>query len=189
MKRWFRAVPALLGLVAACSGSEPGAKDEATGTLALQLTATDSHGEIYRLRNAVFQVSGYPYNEYPSSGEGGASSVGYYSASLSSETDPNAAIIKHRVLPGYYYVTFDTQEPWYMEHVTSHGPERVEHSVLLSSVTQYAYVYDGGTSSVFYQFGVDGTPLDFRHGHINIGIGVEHPNEGQGEGGFGGAAF
>jgi hypothetical protein len=38
---------------------------------------------------------------------------------------------------------------------------------------------------VFYGFGVDGKTIDFRHGDINISIGIEHPN--QGEGGSAGA--
>jgi hypothetical protein len=30
---------------------------------------------------------------------------------------------------------------------------------------------------VIYTFGVDGTLIDFRHGNLNIGFNVEHPNE------------
>jgi len=83
-------------------------------------------------------------------------------------------------------VTFDTGQPWYIEHVTANGAERVSQAVLLSNPSQYAYVYDRGSTSVFYQFGVDGKTVDFRHGDINIRIGIEHPNEGVG--GIGGSA-
>jgi hypothetical protein len=94
-------------------------------------------------------------------------------------------VITRRVVPGSYYVTFQTGQPWYIEHVTPRGPERVSQAVLLSNVSQYANVYDRGTTSVFYRFGVDGQVIDFRHGDIRIGITVERPNEGVG--GFGSA--
>lgn len=187
MKRWMYLLPGLFGLIGACSGTDQNKPDDKTGALTLQLVARDSQGETYRLRSAVFQVYGYPNQEFPTSGEGGASGSGYYyQANLSSESDPNAALITHRVTPGYYYVTFDTTQPWYIEHVTGAGAERVAQSVLLSPVTQYTYVYDHGVSQIFYQFGVDGRPIDFRYGDIDIGIGIEHPGEGDGVGGFGG---
>jgi hypothetical protein len=79
-----------------------------------------------------------------------------------------------------------------MEQMKPSGPERVANSVLLSEPTQYAYVYDRGTSSIFYNIGVNGRTIDFRYGDIKIRIGVEQPGEGAGgfpgTGGFGGVA-
>jgi hypothetical protein len=184
MRTWTYVLSAV-GLVVACSSAGP-SEEEKTGSLSLALTATDSSGELYRLRSASFAIYGYPQYYFPSSspgasGAGGSGDEGYYySETVTSESDPNAAVITRRVVPGSYYVTFDTSRPWYIEHVTASGAERVSQSVLLSTPTQYAYVYDRGSSSVFYQFGVDGKTIDFRHGDINIRIGIEHPNNGAG---------
>ncbi|MGC4093791.1 MAG: hypothetical protein QM756_38990 [Polyangiaceae bacterium] len=188
MKHWKYAAPAVLGLVCACSG--PDQDQGKSGSLSLALTATDSQGELYRLRSATFNINGYPDFYFASSGgEGGSSSSSssFYSETVSTESQPNQPVITRRVVPGYYYVTFDTWQPWYIEHVTADGAERVSQSVLLSAPTQWAYVYDRGNSSVFYQFGVNGNVLDFRHGDLSIRIGVEHPDD-EGQAGSPGTA-
>lgn len=192
MKRWKSGIPFVGLLIFACSGAgDQGDSDAKTGVLKLELTGRDSSGEIYRLRNASFYIQGYPDQTFPTSGGAGGSDGYYYSETLSTETNPNASVLEHRVVPGYYYVTFDTSQPWYMEHVTPRGVERVSNSVLLSEPTQYAYVYHQGTSSIFYNIGVNGRPIDFRWGDIDIRIGVEQPGEGgfAGSPGTGGAFF
>lgn len=193
MARWKHVLPVLMGIAAACSGTnQDGVSKESTGNLELALSARDSRGELYRLRNATFSIYGYPTYNYPQSGsgEGGADTSGYYySKVVSTETDPTAPFITQRVVPGMYYVNFDTSQPWYIEHVTANGAERVTKAVLLSNSYQYVPVYDRSTTAVYYQFGVDGNVLDFRHGDIVIGIGVEHPDDGgsAGQPGFAGA--
>lgn len=193
MTRWKYVMPVLMGIAAACSGTnQDGDSKESTGNLELALTARDNRGELYRLRNASFSIYGYPNYSFPESagGEGGASTSGYYySQVVSTETNPTAPVITQRVVPGTYYVSFDVSQPWYIEHVTAGGAERVARAVLLSNSYQYVAVYDRATTSVYYQFGIDGGVLDFRHGDLVIGISVERPDEGGsgGQPGFAGA--
>jgi hypothetical protein len=190
MKIW-KYTGTALALAVACSAGDRGA-EEATGSLLLPLTATDNQGEVYRLRNASFFIEGYPQYAYSTSsaGAGGNGDGGYYYETVTTEHDPNAAVITRRVVPGTYYVSFNAYEPWYIEHLTASGPVRVAESVLLSTPRQSAYVYDQGSSSVFYRFGVNGRTIDFRHGDLSIRIGIEHPNQGEGGmAGMGGAAF
>jgi len=190
MKKWKYLLPGMAALIVACSSNGNGSDDDKTGKLSLSLTAADDAGEIYRLRSASFYIYGYPQYSFPGSGgAGGAEDSYYYSETVSTEDAPNAPEIVTRVVPGYYYVTFNTGEPWYIEHLTSHGPERVQQSVLLSQPQQYAYVYDRNTTHVQYQFGVDGRTIDFRHGDIVIGIGIEHPDGAGGQPGAGGSSF
>lgn len=164
--------------MSACSSSERQLSEDNAGTLEVALTTTDSQGEVYRLRNARFYIEGYPDYAYPSSsaGAGGSEDSYYYSETVATESEPNTEVLSRRVVPGSYYVSFDTSQAWYIEHVTAHGNERVSQSVLLSNTTQYLRVYNRSTSSAFYQFGVDGRVIDFRHGDLVIRIGVEHPN-------------
>lgn len=194
MKRWMFGFPTVGMLIFACSGAgDQSNSDDKTGTLKLELTGIDSAGEVYRLRNASFHVMGYPHYYFPTSGGAGGSEGYYYETTLSTETNPNAAQITQRVVPGSYYVTFDTGQDWYMEHITPSGPERVAQAVLLSEPTQFAYVYDRGTTPIFYNIGVNGRTIDFRYGDIQIRIGVEQPGDGAGgfpgTGGAGGAFF
>lgn len=179
-------------IISACSGSDRKV-DENAGTLDLALTGSDSQGEIYRLRSATFTIEGYPDYYYPSSSAGaGGSDSSYYYETVSTEANPNQDVIRRRVIPGYYYVSFDTSSGWYLEHLTPQGPERVAEAVLLSQPYQYTHVWDRSTSTVFYQFGVDGKTIDFRHGNLEVRIDIQHPDAGSGgvggEPGFGGSA-
>ena len=55
--------------------------------------------------------------------------------------------------------------------------ERVQKAVLLSPTQQYVYVYDRGTSDVYFSFGVDGDLIDLQHGSLRIGITIEQGDE------------
>jgi hypothetical protein len=185
----------------ACGQEADDPSESPRGSLTLALTAVDSGGVQYRLRNAEFQVTGYPdgYPYYPpyvvdddggmsAGGRGGSGGYpGYVDITLSSETDPEAAVITKRLVPGSYNV-FLSNSDWYLERTTEDGTERVEQAVLLSSPYQYVYVYDGGVTQVNYRFGVDGELIDFRSGELQIGIEIEKPGEHcpGGYGGYGG---
>lgn len=182
MKQLSLAMMIMIGT--ACTQASPLPEDRTSGnragelgSLSFELTATDTKGRQYRLRQAEFNVQGYaPW------GDGGVTST-----VLSSETDPGAAVISTRLLPGYYNIWLGGN--WYIERITANGPERVEKVVLLSEAYQYAYIYHQGTSYVTYRFGVDGELIDFRHGDLNISIGIEQPGDPvDGCGGFGGCS-
>lgn len=169
-------VAALATTILACSGQAPPRQDVEPegpfGTLALNLTGRDSQGRQYRLREAEFDVAPYSYY-YPGDP--------YYQQNinvitLSTETDPDAPTLSARLIPGTYTVTLSNRL-WYLERLTEDGFEPVEKAVLLSQPTVYAYVYDRGTSDVYYSFGVDGDIIDFRHGNVRINIQVQTPDE------------
>ena len=156
---------ALLG--AACQSDTTGTEvesDNDLGVLQLHLTGQDGRGQQYRLRDADFVIRGFPgYDATP------------YTDTVSSEDDPRAAYIESRLVPGSYSVQLANRD-WYLERVTRSGRQRVERAVLLSPDTQYAYVYDHGTSAVYFTFGADGEVIDFRSGTLRIGIRVELPD-------------
>jgi hypothetical protein len=164
----------LIGLLAAtcvisCAGNAAPMRDDdrSVGTLVLTLTGSDRHGQRYRLRNAEFDISGYNYL-YP---EAPTTQI-----TVSTETDLDAPSIVTEVVPGQYGVTLSNRF-WYLEKLTDQGAERVDDAVLLSPESQYVYVSQDGTSRVYFAFGVDGELIDFRHGTIEIGILIEHPDD------------
>lgn len=194
MNMWRYGVPFLaIGLMGCASNSSDGpASAEERGSLSVALVGTASDGTQYRLRDGDFAIVGYPEYQQgessPPSGGGGAGGGGgnYFFDSASTETDPDATVITKRLVPGWYYMTL--MQGWRIEQLTPSGPVAVEQSVLLSEATQYTYVYHGGTSDVFYRFGVGGEIIDFRSGDLNIQVEFELPGEGQSQGGFGGFA-
>jgi hypothetical protein len=185
MKVWSSIVPIVAFGLMGCSSSQPASSEE-RGSLSVALTGTASDGQLYRLRNADFEISGYPEIGDSGTGAGGAvdpGSGGFYSEVVSSEADPNAPVITRRLIPGYYYVNFMSSD-WYIDRITPDGAERVEEVALLSPRFQAAYVYNGGTSDVVYRFGVDGQVIDFRNGELRIRVEIERPGD-RASGGFG----
>jgi len=146
---------------------------ERFGELSLELIGADTAGQSYRLRDASFELYNY-YSPFPA--EDGGSGI----QTISSETDPDAPSIRTRLLPGSY--NLNLTPGWYLEKLSPGGAERVAQSVLLSSPSQYVYIYDRNTTSVNYSFGVDGALIDFRHGDLDISISIEHPDAGAGGG-------
>ena len=182
-------------VIVACSGSNqpPVAEAEPSGQLDLALVGTASDGTSYRLRNADFELYGYPDYYEVSTGESGAGGGGgwddyYYYDEFSTEDDPDAVRISKKLVPGYYYV-YLTSSDWYLEELTPSGPVRVEEAVLLSSRYNSTYVYNNGTSRIYYRFGAHGDIIDFRSGDLEIGIQVELPGDDDGYGGEGWGGF
>ena len=151
----------------ACTG-QTGAdqeQDDPLGTLALNLTGSDRHGTQYRLRQAEFDVASYNYYQPVQN-----------VITLSTETNPMASTLDAKLPPGTYTVTLSNRL-WYLERLSSNGPERVENAVLLSEPSVYSYIYDRGTTDVYFTFGVDGELIDFRSGKLRINIQIELPDE------------
>jgi hypothetical protein len=176
MKRLWWALAATV-VCSGCDASptqEAGEADEAPegietpelGGLSLALTSVDSQGRSYRLRDATFSIA-QDYWYY----DGGVPQT----TVLSTEDDPNASQLKVRLVPGQYLVTLGGD--WYIERLSAGGAERVQQVVLLDSPTQYTYVSQDWNSELQYQFGVDGTLVDFRHGDLTIDIGIELPGD------------
>lgn len=185
------------------SGVEEVAENAAEGSLTLGLTGLSPSGSSYRLRDAIFQISGcadsidgggyypYPYPAYagtggtlPVAGEGGGG-ASCSTFELSSEDDLDAPSVSKRVLPGYYTIVL--LDGWHLERASTGGWADVDRALLLSPKVQQQYVWDQGAAYVNYSFGVDGDLIDFRHGDINIGISVQTPGEVGSTGGYGGS--
>ena len=162
----------LAGVCLSCAAETPGDTevDSPLGKLALNLIGQDRHGQQYRLREAEFDVAPYAYYyPYPDSQQQGV-------ITLSTETELDSPTLETRLAPGAYTVTLSNRL-WFLEKLTEDGPERVEHAVLLSANSVYAYIYDRGTTDVAFSFGVDGELIDFRHGQLRISIDIEHPGD------------
>src|SRR5262245_40913283 len=116
-------------MLAACAeasdrDASPPPGDE-LGSLELALTALDDQQQQYRLRNATFDVSGYSYD-----------TGNYTDMQLSSEAEPDAELLRARVLAGSYTITLVNSD-WYFERLTERGYEPVAESVLLGRNYQY----------------------------------------------------
>lgn len=167
----------LMLAVAIVSGCAPEADDpngedldqaepEALGGLSLSLSSSDSQGRTYRLRNATFTIAN-DYWYY----DGGVPET----TVLSTEDDPSADQLTVRLVPNYYRVELGGD--WYIERLTATGPERVQQVVLLNGPVQGTYVNQNWNTEIHFQFGVDGTLIDFRHGDLTIDIDIELPGE------------
>lgn len=166
-------VPIFLLAAALCGcGAGPATQEAAdrVGVLQLSLVGTDSARQQYRLRNASFEINGY--SEFGPAGGGGSNTQ----ETVSSETDLDRPFIERRVLPGTYWITLSNSD-WYLERLSGPMPERIAKAVLLSSATQYTYVYDRSVTPVDFRFGVDGDLIDFRHGDLRICISIERPDD------------
>jgi len=181
MKNWKYAFAAgIVGALACSSEAQPPVSDaEASGKLAVNLTARDDSGQQYRLRNANFVIDGYSYV------------TGDYvpvNLTVSSETAPDSPTITTKLLQGYYYVNF-VNEGWYFEKLTPEGPQLVEQAIFLGPNEQYTYVYPQFTTQVSFRFGIDGELIDFFGGDLEIGVTVEKPPTGAGGSTGAGGAF
>lgn len=182
MKKTYGLIVALALAAQACAeeGSDTGNNDPQQeagelGSLSLKLTGVDTSGRDYRLRNASFTISsgfGFPF---PFPFPFADASVGT-STVVSTETSPNAPVIAVELVPGSYNVSLSNPD-WFLERAVNGVWERVDQAVLLSSATQFASVFEGGTTPVAFRFGVDGELIDFRSGELEIGIEIEQPGD------------
>lgn len=143
------------GLVA-CSD---GAAQADIGKLDMALTATAASGSQYRLRGAVFHVTG-------------ASAV-----DVSSEDDLGAGAIHVQLVAGSYSIAIDPG--WYLERSRAGGAfERVD-ATLTSSASQAFTIVAHQTTNVVYRFEADGGVVEMG-GDLVIGIDVEESHCGAG---------
>lgn len=163
--------------------TDPSASLAHAGSLTLALSTNARDGQAFRLRDASFDINGCSDATFPqpSNNSGAPPSDAVYAPvcvkqSISTENNLDQSTITQRYLPGGYSVNLSG--PWYLEQQTSGNWSRVDDKVvLLSPVTQQAYVSDGGSTQISYVFGVGGDAIDFRHGDIGIGIQVERPSD------------
>ncbi len=173
--------------LAGCGQASDGGGDEtgAVGKLALPLTTQGASGVTYRLRDATFTITGWPFGGSAGSSMGGGGG-GYTTVTVSSETDPDAPTISVPLEEGQYYV--ELLPGWHFEKITTDGVEQVD-ATLLSSNPQWVWVSRQWTSFAEFQFGLGGREI-WLNGELNLGVVVyEDPSEIYGgTGGMGGAA-
>lgn len=142
-----------LGMISGLACSD-GSMHTDTGVLDTALTATTPSGNYYRLRNAIFHITG-------------ASSV-----DVTSEQDPGADSIHVQLVAGSYTITLDPG--WYLERSRPGGTfERVD-ATLTSSASQTFAILAHQTTNVVYRFEVSGEIVEMS-GDLVIGIDVEEP--------------
>ncbi|APR85675.1 Hypothetical protein A7982_11024 [Minicystis rosea] len=152
--RWLSFLAAGCALSACDNGGSPG--EAKTGEVAFALVAHTSEHR-YRLRDAKFDIM---------------RSGGDIVASLDSELEPDAELLKERLDPGAYHVQL--QEDWLLTRADPDTAEVVVHAFLespMSGGVDFA-IADGVITSVPYTFTTDGVPIGFGTGKVAISIGV-----------------
>jgi hypothetical protein len=151
---------ASLGAVAGCSSTVDGSTEPVeTGTLDLGLTGA-ANGVTYRLRNALFDITG------PTA------------TTLDSEIDPNAPELVLTLPVGHYQVFL--QPGWALERMDPGGAVPV-HAMLVSPNPAAAQVIGGSRAHSVFRFQTDGTVVDIGFGELSVSIGVEVVSGGGGE--------
>lgn len=166
----FLAAAVTAGLViagiAACGSSrfdEAKENVEKTGTANVALTAT-ANGSTYRLELARFDITGRQ------------------TMSLFSDTDINAVDIQQTLIEGDYEIYLNGG--WKLERLDDAGPTQVNAS-LVSAARQSFHINTGQTTIITYEFSVDGAPLVFGTGTLDLGVKVTPCPDGQGSCGSG----
>jgi len=153
----------LLLLGSGCSGKDVSLIEQANlpaaaGQLQLALTTRSASGNLYRLRQAFFQVSQQD------------SPFGGFSSLLSSENDPLATTLEATVPTGDYAV--DLFGGWFLEKVQNGEVTRVE-ATLVSASTQFVSVRENEESVVSFRFQTNGEIIDFSEGRLIVEIQVD----------------
>lgn len=152
MKRWIQFTTLAFSVLFFGCSSAP--EDSPTGDLSVGLTASSPQGNLYRLRDATFQIS----------------SIEGPVAAISSETDPDAETIDVSVAPGFYEIRL--LPGWRLERADPGGDVPVAARLISPSVV-FVEVESGATVPVIFRFETDGTVISTGGGEINIGIDVE----------------
>jgi hypothetical protein len=140
-----------LSLAGCASHDDAAGENEGSyGTVVLSLTG-QTNGTTYRLRQAVFEVTG-PTN-----------------TTLNSESDPNGAVLAATLSTGAYLITL--QDGWFLERLTGMTAEPVD-ATLISSNPQMFGISSAATSSVLVRFETDGTIIDIGTGQLEVAIEV-----------------
>ncbi|HKO95297.1 MAG TPA: hypothetical protein VJU61_29275 [Polyangiaceae bacterium] len=156
------------GLGVGCSGKDVSLIEQANapaaaGQLQLALSTRSASGNLYRLRQALFQVSQQD------------SPFGGFSALLSSEQEPLSTTLEATVPSGDYAV--DLFGGWFLEKVQGGEVTRVE-AILVSSSTQFVTIRENEESVVSFRFQTNGEIIDFSEGRLIVEIEVEEVDGG-----------
>ncbi len=152
LHRFLLLLTALAVSIFTIGGCSQSPTDDSIGSISLNLTGTASSGNVYRLRDAVFNISG------PAA------------ATLSSETDPDATALVQTLVVGDY--TVDLQNGWRMERVETDGT-LTDVVVSLSSANPALFsVLGGAQTSVVYRFLTSEGEVVLDEGEVSIGVEV-----------------
>jgi hypothetical protein len=148
-------------LLAGCSSDDTGRAEVAasTGRFKLALTARGSSGNLYRLREAAFQVTEQSNDPF-----------GGFVTFLFSEDDPVSSTLETTLSTGDY--TVELFSGWVLEKVENGEVTPVVAS-LLSSPLQFFGILPNEESLVSYRFETDGEIIEFEQGRLIIDIEVE----------------
>lgn len=137
----------------ACAG---GAGDreplETSGSVTLPLQASAPSGNVYQLRNAVFDIQGPTTT----------------TLQTSAATDPNPTL-SATLLAGSYSITL--RPGWSLFRVSPGTPQAVAGSLTSANPAAFT-VAGGGQTNVGFAFFASDEPVDFSTGTVNVGITV-----------------
>jgi hypothetical protein len=156
-QRSRRAMGAAIGMLglAACAGTKGSPAESGSGHLSVALTAA-AGGHLYRLRDAMFDVSG------PTP------------TTLSSETDAGADLVSGLLSPGDYVVAL--RDGWRLEREDTEPAITVDAALTSRNPTSPLPVRAGRTTPVVFQFSTSGVPVTF--GKLDISIQVNEVEAG-----------
>lgn len=135
-----------------CTLAEQVSAPEKAGVLRVALVAQAS-GIMYRLRNALFTITG------PSSTQ------------LDSETNPDAAALTTTLNVGSY--TVQLENGWALERLDAAGPVGVQASLVSPNPVSVSVV-QGGSADANFQFLTNGVLINLGTGKLNVTFGVSH---------------
>ena len=150
MKKWTVLASMLVGLaLTACAQTQ--VESEPGGSMRMALAAPGPDGVTYRLRNALFDISG------PAQ------------LSLDSESNPDATVLSTVVPAGGYQVSLASG--WYIERIA--GGEVIPVNASLQTVNpQQVSLSNNGNTDVLFVFAVNNLPVVFEPGQLNVEIEV-----------------
>jgi hypothetical protein len=134
-----------------CSASTAGEREEAVGTLNMNLVGKGSSGVSYRLRHATFDVTGPK------------------SLSLSSETNAAAPSIEQELPAGDYLINL--KSGWTLEQASG-GMSSTVKAVLTSQNPVSFEIADQGKTAVVFQFKAGDDVVQLGDGTLDIAIAV-----------------
>jgi len=138
-----------LGALGACSDSESD-----VGSARMALRATSAQNIQYRLRDAVFEITGPETKTL--------SSESYNRNAAFISVDLHAGDYDIELMPGSWMEYSHDNQDWFL----------IEHT-LVSDNPVSTSVVTGESTDVIYRFSVDGNLITFGDGEVNIGIEVE----------------
>jgi hypothetical protein len=148
----------LLFALSACSASSNHGDPGALGTLRLSLRGTGPSGASFRLTGGHFAIDGAQ------------------SATLETDSDPDAVQLTHTLVPGDYSITL--ANGWVLQKLDASGTWGAVSAKLVSDNPLAFSIAAATTTDVRFVFRTASGPVVVEPGQVNVGIEIEEPDAG-----------